>query len=308
MLSLEEKSQFLRPLDGLRFLGALGVIIFHYRHFLPDCSSVPFYTYYSQLILNGWVLVELFFLISGVTFMAFYRDAIQEKRVDFHSFILRRISRLMPLQWLTLFVVAALQWGRMKCGHPPFWNNVADFYSFVLNFFGVQVWNIYFFPSFNIVSWALSVELLLYILFFMIVCNRKESEQKIFFVVAIFIGLLIYRIEQKDILFVNTYIARGLIAFFVGCLFERLLHLRGNRLPQYFAIGTLVFTLAYCLIFNTNELARGGYISMVYVFVVYPSLIVLSLNNKVFRYFLTSKVLLRGGEISFTIYMIHFPI
>lgn len=309
MLSFEEKSQFLRPLDGLRFLGALGIIVFHYTHFFSDYAQFPFYTYYSQLINNGWVLVELFFLISGITFMAFYSSAIHEKKINFYSFMLKRISRLMPLQWITLFIVAALQWGRMQYGFPPFCYNVVDFYAFVLNLLGVQAWNIYFSPSFNFVSWALSVELLLYVLFFGIVHYRRGIGQKIFFVAAIFIGFFIYRIEQKDILFVNTLIARGLIAFFVGgLLFELLLASRGKPLAQYCAMGSLLFTLAYCLMFGSSELARGGYISMVYVLVIFPALIVFSLNNRAFRYCLTSKTLLRGGEISFTMYMIHFPI
>ena len=75
-LSISER---LRPLDGVRGLAAIVIAFFLHWH---DNMNRDF-TLLSYGYLDGRVFVELFFMISGLTFTAFYMKRIANGSVSF---------------------------------------------------------------------------------------------------------------------------------------------------------------------------------------------------------------------------------
>ena len=76
----------IKSLEGIRGVAALLVALYH----LKIGSD------YFTLIRNGYLFVDLFFVISGFVICAAYSASMQNMD-DFRSFILKRIGRLFPL-------------------------------------------------------------------------------------------------------------------------------------------------------------------------------------------------------------------
>ena len=120
---MKKHAQRLDYLDLLRVFALGSVIIFHYlfngisKGTVTSVSLTPF----SQVAKNGYLGVELFFLISGfvILYSTQNRTALQ--------FIKKRFLRLFPMYWLALIVIFAIT-------NLPIWENKGpDFGKFLWN-------------------------------------------------------------------------------------------------------------------------------------------------------------------------------
>src|SRR5262249_45566496 len=80
-------------LDGLRGLAALLVVFFHigWPNHLTD----------NNFVRNGYLAVDLFFILSGFVIFKIYAESIRSVG-DFRSFICLRFFRVYPLHFATL--------------------------------------------------------------------------------------------------------------------------------------------------------------------------------------------------------------
>ena len=77
----------LLSLDGFRGVCAVIIALIHhyYRHFSAD--AIPFhYRYWGMLASNGYLIVELFFVISGFVIAYNYKNKIYSEGITFGSF------------------------------------------------------------------------------------------------------------------------------------------------------------------------------------------------------------------------------
>lgn len=107
-------------LDGLRFLAFFLVYIFHNGipqwgrwvrstlHLLPGAAdSKRFDALGTQIQQNGWIGVQLFFVLSGFLIARLLlRERELYGRIDLRSFWVRRILRIWPLYYATLLFAA----------------------------------------------------------------------------------------------------------------------------------------------------------------------------------------------------------
>lgn len=163
-------------IDGLKGLFACMIaFVWHYQHFAPQEGS-PFYCIFMPFYDMGDRLVEVFFMLSGLGMVLGYEEKIQNGNVTFGEYIIKRIKRLFPLMWLTLFVTLALQCIFLKKTGSTFVYGNFDVYHFLLNLFGLQNGVLEMQWSFNSPSWYVGVLLWCYVAFFMIVRRTKDSE------------------------------------------------------------------------------------------------------------------------------------
>lgn len=150
----------LRYLDGLRGLSILLVVCFH---FLGPSEILPFKDRYAGFFLfrEGWVGVEMFFLISGfVIFLTLQRCS------TFLEFMGRRWRRLFPLMLVTTMLLPAFFIGGripMPAGELS-WANLLPGLTFIHPSFyqvatGLPV------QSIDGVFWTLYTEMAFYVLF-----------------------------------------------------------------------------------------------------------------------------------------------
>jgi peptidoglycan/LPS O-acetylase OafA/YrhL len=209
----------LYSLDALRGVAALSVVLWHWQHFFAisgawqpgwQRSQEPFYQALRPFYDAGPAAVDLFFALSGFVFFWLYAGAIATKRVSAGKFANLRISRLYPLHLAMLLAVAAMQFFFFRETGRFFIYDANDWQHFLPSLVMAQQW----LPptivqSFDGPTWSVSVEALLYIVFFVVMVSGFDRIRTPIFLVLL--GVLVF------FLF-NEMIGRGLIGFFVGGL------------------------------------------------------------------------------------------
>lgn len=309
-----------------RTFAAICVVLQHYQHFFfvgPNSyqdsfvrAGQPFYEIIKPLYLFGGVSVQFFFVLSGFIFFLIYKDKIYSKNINFKKFFILRFSRLYPLHILTLFLVLILQYYHEYLNGEFFVHTANNFKNFILHLFLIQQWGFTMPWAFNAASWSISVELLLYLTFYFLV---KKIIKNIFRTSIILILIFILNILIQPFL---SHVIVGFLCFYTGGItyfvYKKLcIIIKINQLNAFYVIALLAlidfivfgkFLNFYFLDIQKNfELLIGERIFLLLFFVKFP-LIILNLSLLQNFYKDLGKSLKIIGEISYTIYLVHFPI
>lgn len=161
-------------LELLRFAAAFAVLIWHYQHFsyVADApvdlfkDRLPFYCLLQPFYLAGRYGVWTFWCISGFIFYWKYRDTIADRSIGGWEFFVLRLSRIYPLHAVTLAFVAILQPIYFHLNGYFFVYQVNDLQHFLLQTFMASNWWLSE-SSFNGPIWSISVEIVVYAVFFL---------------------------------------------------------------------------------------------------------------------------------------------
>jgi peptidoglycan/LPS O-acetylase OafA/YrhL len=153
------QNRFIAQIDGLRFVAIAWVVFFHIYAVLSDRGAVPApLTLDIDLPKRG---VELFFAISGFILGVPFASALLRNApaVNLKQYFLRRLTRLEPPYFISLFVWAAAQWltARRPLGNMAPHLLASFFYLHNLIFGGFR-------GPVNPVGWSLEVEIQFYLL------------------------------------------------------------------------------------------------------------------------------------------------
>lgn len=206
-------------LDVLRGVAALSVVFWHWQHFffngtIPgtvDLARLPLHQWLFPLYTKGWLAVDFFFTLSGFIFYWLYSRSVSEGEISAGKFALLRFSRLYPQHFATLLIVWASQIWLMNERGSYFVYPNNDAKHFLLNLFFTSAWGMESGLSFNGPAWSVSVEVLVYALFF--ACCRLFPIRASVLIVISMTGFTIVW---------NYYppIGRGVGSFFLGgCIF-----------------------------------------------------------------------------------------
>ncbi len=320
----------LYALDALRGLAALAVVVWHWQHFYaldglwPHAwhpQAQPFFAVLKPLYTQGLVAVDLFFALSGFVFFWLYSDAIAQNRMSARKFAKLRFSRLFPLHFVVLVAVTLMQLAFWNLTERQFVYQENDGLHFLLNLFLVQQWT----PltgglSFNGPAWSISVEVLLYAIFFGFMRVGLNRLWHLMFVIAL--GVTIFNF--------NNPVASGLIGFFMGGVAFRATKAIAKRAdaPKNARLLCAAAILAWVLVaietyvgpfdaelyafaasFN-DPLARKfatDILLLAFLLIVCPlTLMALALHEKVLG--ASYKRFSFLGDISYAVYMLHFPL
>ena len=322
----------LYSLDALRGVAALSIVIWHWQHFFAvsgtwqagwQRDSQPFYWLLKPLYLEGWAAVDLFFALSGFVFFWLYAAAIREGKVKAGKFALLRFSRLYPLHFLTLIAALALQAMFHSATGEYFIFDVGDWSRFATNLLVLQQW---LSPNtdqyFNGPAWTVSIEAVLYVLFF-IMCRAGLNGWRSALAVSLG-GIFLFHW--------NWFIARGLMGFFLGGVayfaMDRIKTLNGARLISkllgalaLMLWGVVVIEILYgplhaaCSFVSDRVPDDWDYYSdnaddifhVLYIYTVIPvTILALALQEETLGR--SYKRLSYLGDISYSTYMLHFPL
>lgn len=285
----------------LRFISAMMVLIWHYQQFyLPynffsDIEIIasnrdhqPFYNYLSLFYNYGNRGVDFFFIISGYVFAYVY---LTNGKIFFKKFFINRLARLYPLHILTLFVVAILQFYNVENFDNYLIYFFNDLYHFFLNLFFISGWGIEKGPSFNGPIWSVSVEIIIYFLFFFLIIKTNTNRiLKSIFTLAILLSVL--KIFDGSLSkYLNFEVINCGILFFEGVLIYYLTN-KFNKKTLFFIAVTL-FSLS--IIGNFK----------LYVFL--PSIILFFLSLEGFIKKKMSGIFCFLGNLTYGTYLWHVP-
>ena len=305
----------LTSLDGLRGIAALSIVVWHWQHFFaaggawqPNWSreQEPFFQALKPLYVQGWAAVDLFFVLSGFVFFWLYGEAIAVRAVGAARFAMLRFSRLYPLHFAMLIVVAVLQTLFFRAHGLFFIYETNDWPHFAAHLFMVQNWWPNSPQSFDGPTWSVSVEIMLYVIFFA-ACSAGLRRGWQCLAIAVL---------GAPLFWVDEHIARGVIGFFMGgVMFACWQALRGHArevlIARTLGIASLAGWVALCVMLYCDVAWLGGGESNVWFlaafgFVLCP-LTILSLALRESARGRPHVWLGFLGDISYSTYLIHFP-
>ena len=317
-------------LDGMRGLAALGVVVWHYQHFFAlsgtcdgdyvegACSGIqaPLYGTLRYFYENGFRMVDLFFVISGLVMYLRYESEVRQGSVTAVRYVGARIARLWPLATLTLAVCALLTWSHYAAYGSFLFYQQNDVVAFMLNLGFMQAG---FFSnvglSFNGPSWTIALEFWIYLLLFIVL---RSFRRPIVVVVPVALLAAALLINQPQPLLSLWY--RCIAGFFVGSSLAVVRSIVLTRLPRprrvaralvifggaSFALFVLqMYVPQIDVVTGFSDDSRTYMWHMAAVFV--PVVLGLSLLPNPINHW-SRRIMTWLGNVSYGVYMWHVPV
>lgn len=300
-------SRHLPEIDALRGLAACGVAFFdHFFRLSGENDDGPLGSLplAGWLYRDGWLLVDLFFVISGMIFAHVYLDQRTLRPrpgLTLRAFAVNRVARVYPLHVATLLVVAVLLMLAVP-GHNPTTDRylaTADGYHFLLNLLMLQGADLAQGGSFNGPSWSLTSEALCYLLF---IAVALLAPRRFTLAAALLTALALAASLLPDTTTETWRTVRGPLGFFAGCLLYRALPAL-RQVPAWLLVAALAAAAA--LVAGLDPWTRQK--PPLYALLLFPLLVALSFRGAL-GWLLRSAPLQWLGRLSYSIYLIHTPV
>ena len=307
---------FFDNLNGLRFVGALAVLIFHCFALEREMWGDFFHNYWFQKVYfltgKGHLGIILFFVLSGflITYILLWENR-KNGRINLLNYLMRRFLRVWPLYFLVVlfgfFLFPVLPYGI---------ETIHELWRFVLFFSNIDEIILGANDPINFLTatWTVSVEEQFYLTWgalIGLISFRKKSTYYIFFI-AIIIGSLVFRyfhLGDNRVLYFHTLSVMSDLAFggiiglfaFSGkaqMIFEKLTRW---QIIFFYIIAGLLFTfeghIFKGVLFTFERFVPG----LIFAFVILEQVYAKKSFYKIDKvpYFFTS------GELTYGFYMFH---
>ena len=297
----------IREISSIRGVAAVVVLLGHVFNVIDRQSLgnlTPDGALYNRIFdvlgsaFNGPAAVEIFFVLSGLVLSLSLDRGGEDRPKWLASFYVKRVFRIFPALWVSLLLaLSLLSYERSGCasGFCTTWAAGAfqDDYTplrIVLSFLGIYV-------HLNAPMWSLRAELFYSLLFpAMFLLLRYERTKW-----PCFLSILALAVLPIS----RFYSVHYALAFALGAMIPILPVYR--RLPYAIAVASSTAVL----LFSRQALSAWGFeektfeiIEMGASFVIIYALF----HKKIDLGFLKNPVVFYIGEISYSIYVLHFPI
>jgi peptidoglycan/LPS O-acetylase OafA/YrhL len=294
-------------LEALRFLTAFAILVFHYRHFFFVADQpiglvperLPLYGALRPFHDSGAFGVWVFWCISGFIFFWKYRDAIADNAVGGWKFFTLRFSRLYPLHLVTLLFVALLQSVYFNFYGCFFVYQDNDLKHFLAQLFMASEWGFVQGYSFNGPIWSVSVEVMVYLLFFLMLRASRSWLVNVV-VVAICVSATLWNF--------NGQLTNCLAFFYIGGLAAMARQAVGawryRRMAEggaWVAAAAIPVVIGYAA---SNQLDRIDFP----LFLGYTPILLFCLSRKITLPNWMHAGIEAAGNMTYSSYLLHFPI
>jgi peptidoglycan/LPS O-acetylase OafA/YrhL len=283
-------------LESIRGLAALLIIFVHTPHWNPNFES--------RIVHNAYLMVELFFVLSGFVIYTSYSSKINTYK-DLFRFQFLRFSRLYPVHLLFLIIFLLIEFakyyvqnntGIIGINKPAFQeNNLTALFQqiFLLQAIG-PTGNIL---TFDYPAWSISVEFYTYLIFGVIILFTHKFKQLVLLIV--FIISLLLLINKATFGFES--LLRCISGFSLGCLCAYIISKFPTVvLPSFLSFFTFISIILF-LEFKTESQSDV----VIYFLTAALILTIVLSNNGFIKKVFKCKVLTWLGSISYSIYMSH---
>ncbi len=300
--------------DGLRTVAVLPVIFYHFG------STYWGYDFFT----GGFLGVDVFFVISGYLITSIIFSGIDNKSFSYANFYNKRIRRILPSLFIVMALTSICAWYVLR---PDAMIELGQ--SGIASIFFSS--NIFFWMQDSYISeardlkpllhtWSLSVEEQFYIIlppFLAVVAMLAKKNMVKYFVLALvilsFLSTFFFNASDPD---ANFYlIPSRLWELGIGSLLA--ISLSGNDVISRFAAGKSVIVellmlvaliaLGYVFLTAHDTTFHPGPITMVPVLAT-AAILVFGQYSKLIAGTLSQPVSVFIGKISYTLYLVHWPI
>ncbi|MBS1771779.1 MAG: acyltransferase [Bacteroidetes bacterium] len=290
-----------RQIDSLtatRGFAALLVVIFHF-----GLECIPF-KYLQQFFARGNLAVSYFYVLSGFIMCWTY----ETKKISFGAYMKRRFARIAPVYYLALFAAIIYILVADYTGALPLEENFGK--KVFLDVFFLQSYVPGYAMAINGPGWSLSVEMFFYLLFpLLILFYRKSPKQFMWFAAILYIvsqaGYL-YAEEHRSLVYsdiehhiINYFPLNHLNAFVLGMV-SCYVYNNSKSISQFFSPLLFLIFIVLAIIYTYYPLHNGTLAPLFGLFII-------ALAKNPPRV-LKSKSLIYLGEISYSIYILQWPV
>mgnify|MGYP006153876425 CR=1 FL=1 len=295
----------LEQLTFLRFVAAFALVIYHY-----GTKVFPFNTEFLNLIFrNSNLGVSFFFVLSGYVLMLAYGN---KKLVSKTAFFKKRFARIYPVYivGISLMVFYYIAYGYFGNG------GTISLVEVISNVFLLQAWIPQHALTINYVGWSLSVEVLFYLLFPIVLSSFNRFSLKrvasVVFLIWIVSQVVFWGLKTSDFYdgfpssshnFLFYFPLFHLNQFLVGALGGWLFVNHRQDLRKYilwfvpFVIVSLVVSIVE--VDGCNGLLSIVFVCLLMSFSVSKGSLVSTLVKPVFVFL---------GGISYSVYILQVPV
>jgi peptidoglycan/LPS O-acetylase OafA/YrhL len=156
----------IRQLTGVRFIAAIWVVLYHFQ--LMIFGLVPELRPTGFLFDAGYLAVDLFFVLSGYIIAYQYLAAFPSGRGTagrYRRFLIKRLGRIYPLQFVTLLVAIAMIVTGVLIGVAIPYPENFTVWGAVQDLLLIRGWEPFPHQGWNFPAWSLSAEWFAYLLF-----------------------------------------------------------------------------------------------------------------------------------------------
>lgn len=268
-MDIEKAGTTKKNLNSLVLLRGIAVLIVCFCHFATAFWGKSSYFEY------GKYGVQVFFVISGFVIpFSLLRGNFSWN--NYHRFVYKRFIRLYPPYLAAVVLTFLLLFFKSKLHHAPFPENTANmiktlFYAYI--------------PDDNPVFWTLIVEAQYYLFvgcFFLLFFKYRKMTS--------FILLPLFLVVSQTTLLQGITFLHFIVFFFIGNLGFLIYEKIGRTIINcWVLLALLIYTFIF---YNTPEFV-SAFATIFFILIVKKRL---------------PKILNFSGEISYSIYLIHYPL
>ena len=300
-------------LTFFRFLAALIVVIFHFGR-NTELAQLAF-----PFLISGPQMVTFFFALSGFVMMISHYNKQNE---SLKSYYIARIARIAPLYYVALIMMVYFVYGTGK----------NDLTGLLLSSTFLQSWFSPYPLSFNDPGWSLSVEVLFYLCFPLILFIVKKSNISpikfalIALIIYIFTQLLLSNWMPEQLHHEYKRVSFEIIYYFpVSHFCSFLLGVAGGYLYCYYPKsfnrkGVMPFILMIVVMYITYYVLqyplavrqfighRIAFESSFYALIFILLILAIARSNNILTKTLSMRFFVLLGESSYALYILQKPI
>jgi len=311
--SFSDSKKHYEILDGLRGVAAVLVVMFHIFETFTLGDNV------KQIINHGYLAVDFFFVLSGFVIGYAYDD--RWNKMTIGGFFKRRLIRLHPMIIIAMIIGAATYY-LQDCQYFPFIQETPVWKLLLVMLIGftlipvggsleIRGWTEM--HPLNGPAWTLFFEYIGNVLYGLFV--RKFSKTLLAILVILAGAALVHlSVKQGDVIGgwsvapeqLRIGFTRLLYPFFAGLLLSRLV--KPGKIKNAFLWCSLLLIIVFAVprIGGYDHKWMNGLYVAVSIIFIFPLIVYMGASGKVTGKF-SSKLCRFLGDISYPIYIIHYP-
>ncbi|MDB9790393.1 acyltransferase [Gammaproteobacteria bacterium] len=286
-------------IDGLRALAVLPVIFFHAGF---------------ELFSGGFVGVDVFFVISGYLITTILIEDIENKRFSIVNFYERRARRILPALFFVMLFCVPFAWILLSdASLDNFGNGLMGVSLFLSN---VVFWTQqgYFDESAELNpilhTWSLAVEEQYYVLFpIFLILAWRFGKNRVFWMIVVMavISLVLSEWGWRNKAVANFYLAPTRAwELFAGSIAAFIVHKQGVQKNNFLSLLGLAAIIFSIFVYDESTPFPSVYALMPVLGVVL--LVLYAAKETLAAKFLSAKVFVSIGLISYSAYLWHQPV
>jgi peptidoglycan/LPS O-acetylase OafA/YrhL len=305
VVAAQQSSTANRPryqaLDSLRGVCACGVALFHLHTPGFICNFPP--------VLQGWLFVDFFFVLSGFVIAASYGEALR-RGFSLSAYLILRLGRIYPLHLFMLLAFVGLDLAllvtgvRGSAGREPF-TGIRSLLFLAENLLLIQVFDPVGLYSWNGPSWSIAAEMWTYALTAVGLSLLKERFRWVLAAIIVLSPAILLMFGAEGLASRNLSLVRCLFGFSIGMLAFDLHHrLHIGAEPRR---GLATAAEAAALVLCAAAMSSIAYPPLQLACPFLFALVILALAREkgAASELLKSAPLRRLGALSYSIYMVH---